>query len=82
MEDGGKNSSKEAATTSPGGNNHGQCSKFILQHLFMFKVTGQRSKGVAPGSDHDAAQLDHVRNICANFRHLLRWLNSDISNLG
>ena len=32
----------------------------------MFKVTGSRSK-VEPRSDHDVAQLDHGRNMCAKF---------------
>ena len=32
----------------------------------MFKVTGSWSK-VASSSNHDAAQLDHDRNICAKF---------------
>ena len=34
--------------------------------LIMFKVTGSRLM-VGSGSDHDVAQLDHVRNICAKF---------------
>ena len=36
----------------------------------MLKVTGSRLK-VAPGSDHDVAQLDHGRNICAKFELLV-----------
>ena len=35
----------------------------------MFEVTGSRSK-VKPGSDHDVAQLDHGRNMCAKFELL------------
>ena len=35
----------------------------------MSKVTGSRSK-VAPGSDHNVAQLDNGRNICAKFELL------------
>ena len=32
----------------------------------MLKVIGSRSK-VAPGCDHETVQLDHGRNICAQF---------------
>ena len=35
----------------------------------MFKVTGSRSM-VALESDHDVAQLDHGKNICARFELL------------
>ena len=35
----------------------------------MFKVTGSRLK-VESGSDHDVAQLNHGRNICAKFELL------------
>ena len=38
----------------------------------MLKVTGSRSK-VSRGSDHDVAQLNHVRNICAQFELLLAY---------
>ena len=41
----------------------------MFKALFMLKVTGSRSK-VVPGSDHDAAKLDHCRNICAKFELL------------
>ena len=38
----------------------------MFKALFMFKVTGSRSK-VATGSDHDIPQLDHGRDISAKF---------------
>ena len=38
----------------------------MFKALFMLKVTGSRSR-VAPGSDHNVAQLDHGRNMCAKF---------------
>ena len=38
----------------------------MFKALFMLKVIGSRPK-VAPGFDHDVAQLDHGRNICAKF---------------
>ena len=41
----------------------------MFKALFMLKVTESRSK-VAPGSDHDVAQLDHGRNICTKFELL------------
>ena len=48
----------------------------------MLKVTGSRSK-VATRSDHDVAQLDHGKNICAKFiefmvRDLARTKHHDI----
>ena len=43
----------------------GQSSR-SFSRIFKFKVTGSRSK-VEPGSDHDIAQLDHERNMCAKF---------------
>ena len=64
---------------------HGRniCAKFKLLHrdlartkayvifirIFMFKVTGSRSK-VEPWSDHDIAQLHHGRKLCAKFELL------------
>ena len=44
----------------------------------MFKVTGSRSK-VEPGSDHDVAQLDHDRNMCAKFELLLAYSHRDLA---
>ena len=44
----------------------------------MLKVTGSRSK-VAPGSDHDIAQLDHGRNICAKFELLPVYGDRDLA---
>ena len=44
----------------------------------MLKVTGSRSK-VALGSDHDVAQLDHGRNICAQFELLPVYGNRDLA---
>ena len=41
-------------------------SYVIFRRIFMFKVTGSRSK-VEPRSDHDVAHLDHGRNMCAKF---------------
>ena len=41
----------------------------IFQTLFVLKVTGSRSK-LPPRSNHDVAQLDHGRNMCANFELL------------
>ena len=41
----------------------------IFKTLFMFKVTGSRSK-VGSGSDYDVAQLDYGRNMCAKFELL------------
>ena len=41
----------------------------IFETLFIFKVTGSRSK-VGSGSDYDVAQLDHGRNNCAKFELL------------
>ena len=38
----------------------------MFKALFMLKVTGSKSK-VEPGSDHDVAQLEHGRNMCAKF---------------
>ena len=37
-----------------------------------------RSK-VASGSDHDVAQLDHGRNMCAKFELLLAYGHSDLA---
>ena len=41
----------------------------MFKALFMLEVTGSRLK-VASWSDHDVAQLDHGRNICAKFELL------------
>ena len=47
----------------------------ILRRIFMFKVTGSRSK-VEPGSDHDVAQLDHGRNMYA--KYFLQFIVTEI----
>ena len=44
----------------------------------MFKVTGSRSK-VEPESDHDIAQLDHGRNMCAKFELLAAYSYRDLA---
>ena len=44
----------------------------------MLKVTGSRSK-VAPGSDHDIAQQDNGRNICAQFELLSVYGHRDLA---
>ena len=41
----------------------------IFRRTFMLKVIVSRSK-VEPVSDHDVAQLDHGRNMCAKFELL------------
>ena len=42
----------------------------------MFKVTGPRSR-VGSESDHDIAQLDHGRNMCAKFELLPAYGHGD-----
>ena len=49
----------------------------MFKVLFMLKVTGSRLK-VATGSDHDIAQLDHGRNICAKFELLPVYSHRDL----
>ena len=44
----------------------------------MFEVTESRSN-VEPWSDHDVAQLDHGRNICAQFELLPGYGNRDLA---
>ena len=44
----------------------------------MLKVTGSRSK-VAPGSDHDVAQLHHGRNLCPKFELLPAYGHRDLA---
>ena len=50
----------------------------MFKALFMLMVTGPRSK-VAPRSDHDVAQLDHGRNICAQFEPLPVYGSRDLA---
>ena len=50
----------------------------IFRRTFMFKITGSRPK-VAPGSDHDVAQLNHVRNICTQFELLPVYGHRDLA---
>ena len=50
----------------------------MFKDLFMLKVTGSRSK-VALRSDHDVAQLDHGRIICAKFELLPVYVNRDLA---
>ena len=50
----------------------------MFKALFMFKVTGSRSK-VALESDHDIAQLDHGRNMCAKFELLPAYGHRDLA---
>ena len=50
----------------------------MFMALFILKVTGSRSK-VARGSDHDVAQLDHGRNICAKSELLSVYGHRDLA---
>ena len=50
----------------------------IFRIIFMFKVTRSRSK-FEPGSDHDVAQLDHGRNMCAKFELSPAYSHRDLA---
>ena len=47
-----------------------------LKTLCLFKITGWSSK-ITLGPDHDIAQLDHGRNMYANFELRLQRSNPD-----
>ena len=50
----------------------------IFRRIFIFKVTGSRLK-VEPRSDHDVAQVDHGRNMCAKFELLPTYGHRDLA---
>ena len=53
-------------------------SYVIFIRIFMFRVIGSRSK-VEPWSDHDVAQPDHGRNLCAKFELLPAYGHRDLA---
>ena len=44
--------------------------------FYIFKVTGSK---VEPASDHDVAQLDHGKNMCAKFELLPAYGHRDLA---
>ena len=55
-------------------------SYVIVIRIFMFRVTGSRSK-VEPWPDHDVAQLDHGRNVCVKFELLPACGHRDLARM-